>query len=144
MQASKKEQRNICLERRRALTENERERFSRLICEKLEDLDAYRNAKCVFSYKASFDEVNPDFLKAENKVFCFPVSYAGGIMDWANLRTLAIGQGHIDFVKFFDFTKKIEYKGNYTLESTAFDQEANMDFDMLNREIEFVRNKLKG
>lgn len=86
-----------------------------------------------------------DWLWKENHIRHFHVNdYAGGIMDWANLRTLAIGQGHIDFVKFFDFTKKIEYKGNYTLESTAFDQEANMDFDMLNGEIEFVRNKLKG
>lgn len=81
MQASKQEQRNICIERRRKLSDDERKHFSKIICEKLKALDEYKNAKCILSYKASFDEVNTDFIQSDNKVFCFPVSYAGGVME---------------------------------------------------------------
>jgi len=68
--------------------------------------------------------------------------YAGEIMDWANLRTLAIGRGHVDFESFFKFVRASGYKEHFTLESTAFDQNANMDFEMLNGEVEFIRNHL--
>lgn len=33
--------------------------------------------------------------------------YAGGYMDWRNLRTLPVGKGKNDFKRFFKFTKKI-------------------------------------
>ncbi|MCR4618012.1 MAG: sugar phosphate isomerase/epimerase [Lachnospiraceae bacterium] len=68
--------------------------------------------------------------------------YGGGLKDWANLRTLPIGKGHIDFDRFFSFIEKIGYKGTYTLESTAFNKEGFVDTDMLNEEIAYVKNKL--
>lgn len=69
--------------------------------------------------------------------------YAGGFMDWANLRTLPIGNGHVDFERFFTFMNKIGYDDTYTLESTAFNREGYVDIDMLNRQIEYIRGHIK-
>ncbi len=68
--------------------------------------------------------------------------YGGGLKDWANLRTLPIGKGNIDFEEFFSFIKKIGYSGTYTIESTAFNSEGYVDTDMLNRQIEYIKSKL--
>lgn len=69
--------------------------------------------------------------------------YGGGLKDWANLKTLPIGKGHIDFEKFFSFIGEIGYDGTFTLESTAFDSTGSVDTDMLNREVEFIREHIK-
>lgn len=83
------------------------------------------------------------WLMTERHIRHFHVNdYAGGIMDWASLKTLAIGRGHVDFEKFFDFIMKTEYKETFTLESTAFDQDANMDFAMLNDEVDFIKSRI--
>lgn len=68
--------------------------------------------------------------------------YAGGYMDWANLRTLPIGAGNIDFERFFGFIKEIGYDDTLTLESTAFDSTGRINYDMLNTEVETVRSYL--
>ena len=81
MITGKQEQRKTCIENRRSLSDKEREEFSIAICRKLEDTPEYRNAKLVLSYAASFDEVDPSYLRAEDKVFCFPVSFKDGIME---------------------------------------------------------------
>ena len=65
--------------------------------------------------------------------------YGGGLMDWANLRTLPIGAGHIDFARFFAFLKDISYEGSFTIESTAFNKEGVVDIAMLNRQIAYIR-----
>ncbi len=59
--------------------------------------------------------------------------YSGGYMEWAKLKTLPIGAGHVNFEKFFAFIKEIDYTGTYTIEATAFNQEGVVDTDMLNR-----------
>ncbi len=66
--------------------------------------------------------------------------YGGGYMDWDNLRTLPIGSGHIDFERFFRFIREISYEGSFTIESTAFNREGNVDLSMLNRQISYIRN----
>lgn len=68
--------------------------------------------------------------------------YGGGLKDWANLKTLPIGKGHIDFEKFFSFVGKTGYCGTYTLESTAFDASGSVDTDMINEEVRFIREHL--
>ena len=68
--------------------------------------------------------------------------YAGGYMDWANLRTLPIGKGHIDFEKFFSFVRGAGYTGAFTVESTAFNDRGVVDIHMLNREFGFIRAHL--
>ena len=63
-------------------------------------------------------------------------------MDWANLRTLPIGKGHIDFEKFFSFVRGAGYTGAFTVESTAFNDRGVVDIHMLNREFGFIRAHL--
>ena len=67
--------------------------------------------------------------------------YAGGYKDWTALRTLPIGAGHVDFPKFLAFVKSTGYDGTFTLESTAFDKTGVVDTDMLNRQVEYIRNR---
>ena len=65
--------------------------------------------------------------------------YAGGYMDWQNLRTLHPGQGNIDFARFFTRLKDMGYSGDCTIEATSFDQSGEVDLDALNRDYEYVR-----
>ena len=73
--------RKLCFERRRALTPEEREAFSKEICKKIPKLPEFKRAKTVFSYIATYDEADPSYLPKKGKVFCYPVSYKGGIME---------------------------------------------------------------
>ncbi len=68
--------------------------------------------------------------------------YNGGYMDWANLRTLPIGAGKLDFELFFSFIREIAYEGDYALEATAFNSEGVVDVEMLNRQVAYIREKL--
>lgn len=69
--------------------------------------------------------------------------YAGGYKEWSQLRALPIGDGHIDFDEFFRFIRKKNYKGDFTVEATAFDRETGeIDVPMLNRCFERIRNHL--
>lgn len=65
--------------------------------------------------------------------------YGGGYMDWENLRTLHIGEGHIDFDKLFAFLKEMNYQGDFTVEATSFDQSGAIDYDALNRSFAKIR-----
>lgn len=69
--------------------------------------------------------------------------YGGAYKDWANLKTLPIGDGHIDFAEFFHFIKERDYKGDYTVEATAFDRKTGeIDYDILNRCFSTIRQYL--
>lgn len=68
--------------------------------------------------------------------------YDGDYMEWSKLRTLPIGQGHIDFDRFFNFIKEKNYSGKYTVEATAFDKTGKVDFDMLNGCFEYIRKNM--
>lgn len=69
--------------------------------------------------------------------------YGGAYKDWARLKTLPIGDGHIDFAEFFGFIKQKNYKGDFTVEATAFDRESGeVDTDMLNRCFAKIREYL--
>lgn len=65
-----------------------------------------------------------------------------GYRDWANLCTLPIGKGKVDFVKFFNFIKKTDYKADFTVEATAFDSKGVIDVDMLNEQFGRIRQLL--
>ena len=69
--------------------------------------------------------------------------YNGGYKDWKNLRTLHIGDGLIDFAKLFEFLKRINYQGDFTIEATSFDQNGNIDFEALNKDFDKIRALLK-
>lgn len=80
------------------------------------------------------------WLTKEGHIQHFHVNdYAGGYMDWQNLKTLPIGRGHIDFEKFFAYVKQIGYDGTFTVESTAFGADGHVDVEMLNRQFDYIR-----
>lgn len=114
-------------------------------------LKKYPDIEFIFDTKmAAFHYQLEEIYKNENKeIWSEHIrhlhinDYAGGYMDWNNLRTLPINQGNIDFDKFFQFINKIQYDGDYTVEATAFSNEGNIDFDMLNNCFQFIKNKSK-
>ncbi|MCL2813559.1 MAG: sugar phosphate isomerase/epimerase [Oscillospiraceae bacterium] len=66
--------------------------------------------------------------------------YKGGYMDWSKLRpVLPPGEGEIDFGYFSGFLKKTGYRGSFTLEASGAMKETGMDFEKLNRCLDFVR-----
>lgn len=65
--------------------------------------------------------------------------YAGGYMDWANLKTLPIGKGNVDFDRFFTYIKEIGYDGTFTVEATAFNSEGVVDVKMLNEQVKRIK-----
>lgn len=84
-----------------------------------------------------------DWLWKEGHICHYHVNdYNGGYMDWGNLRTLRIGQGKIDFERFFAFIRGIGYEGDYTLEATAYDEEGNVDVELLNKQFTYVREHM--
>ena len=70
--------------------------------------------------------------------------YAGGYMDWANLKTLPIGKGKVDFDRFFSFVRKTGYQETYTVEATAFDSTGVVDTQMLNGCFAAIRKFLEA
>lgn len=81
-----------------------------------------------------------DWLWKENHILHYHVNdYGGAYMDWNNLRVLQLGKGHIDFDRFFSFVKKTGYRGDFTLEGTAFDHTGYVDLDSLNSQFALAR-----
>jgi sugar phosphate isomerase/epimerase len=68
--------------------------------------------------------------------------YGGGYLDWSNLRTLPIGAGHIAFSPLFDALKATDYRGDFTVEATAFDEYGTIHFDILNESFDAMRRFL--
>lgn len=110
--------------------------------------EIYPDMKYVFDTKmAAFHEQMDllykdeyDWLWKEDHIVHYHVNdYGGGYMDWANLRTLPIGKGHVDFEKFFAFIKKNGYQGDFTVEATAFDSTGAVDEEMLNEQFQRIR-----
>ena len=68
--------------------------------------------------------------------------YHGGYLDWSSLRTLHIGQGDVDFEKFFAFLPTVGYQGDYTVEATSFLPDGVIHCDDLNRTFDFIRSHI--
>lgn len=114
-------------------------------------LQAYPHMQFVFDTKmAAFHEQLELLYKEDYEWLCencikhYHINdYAGGYKDWANLKTLPIGRGNIDFDEFFGFVHKMGYDGTFTVEATAFNKEGVVDVDMLNRCFETIREYMK-
>lgn len=111
----------------------------------------YPDVKFVFDTKMSqfhgqtellYDE-EYSWLFKDNHILHYHVNdYGGGVLDWANLKTLPIGKGNVDFNRFFDHIKNIGYKGMFSVESTAFNKEGLVDTDVLNEQYKLIKSKL--
>ena len=83
----KKQQRKLAVEKRRALTQEERDEKSITICDLLIKLikdPRYSKVRTIFSYRGTWDEVNVDAFNdwAEVQGYCvaYPISLPDGIM----------------------------------------------------------------
>ena len=87
-----------------------------------------------------FDRPEWAWLWAEKRVRHLHVNdYRGGVMDWANLKTLFIGDGQIDFIPFFETAGRWGYGGTLTCECTAVRQDGSVNIDRLNDSLDAVR-----
>lgn len=65
-----------------------------------------------------------------------------GYMDWDNLKTLHIGDGEIDFERFFAFVKNSGYKGDYTVEALTIAPDGTPLPEKMNRTLDYIRARL--
>ncbi len=115
--------------------------------------DAYPDIHFLFDTKmAAFHEEleqlyekEYDWLWKEGYIRHYHVNdYAGGYMDWANLSALPVGAGKLDFERYFAFLRSTGYDGDITTEGVAFDEEGNVDVKLLNKQFDYIREKLFG
>jgi sugar phosphate isomerase/epimerase len=84
-----------------------------------------------------------DWLWKEGHIRHYHVNdYAGGYMDWSNLSALPVGMGKLDFEQFFAFVKSTGYDGDITTEGVAFDEEGNVNVELLNQQFAYIREKM--
>ena len=83
----KKLQRKLAVEKRRALTQEERDEKSRAICDLLIKLikdPRYSGVRTIFSYRGTWDEVNVDafndWAEVQGYRVAYPISLPNGIM----------------------------------------------------------------
>ena len=83
----KNQQRSQCLTARRNLSDAERAAYSHAICQTLTTLDEAIRAETIFSYMATWDEVDlsgfHEWAASRGKQICWPVTYPHGIMEAA-------------------------------------------------------------
>ena len=68
--------------------------------------------------------------------------YGGGHMDWANMRVRQLGQGHIDFDRFFSFVRQMGYAGDFTCEATAVSEDGTIRYDEMNASLDWLRKEV--
>lgn len=84
-------------------------------------------------------EKESEWLFIENKIRHMHINdYGGGYMDWSNLKALHLGDGHIDFMRFFKFLGQQGYAGTFTVESTSMNKDGSIDIEKLNRSLDYV------
>lgn len=69
--------------------------------------------------------------------------YAGGHMDWAHMSARPLGQGHIDFGRFFEFVRGMGYAGDFTHEGTALAADGAVKYDQMNDSLRRIRAGVK-
>lgn len=84
-----------------------------------------------------------EWLWKENYIQHYHINdYAGGYMDWPNLRTLPVGKGNLDFDRFFEFVTKTDYLGFFTTEGNAQLGDGCVDIEVLNQQFRKIRELL--
>ena len=83
----KERQRKQCLAARRELSDAERQAYADTICHTLTTLESVIRAETIFSYMATWDEVDLSafhkWAAASGKRICWPVTYPRGLMEAA-------------------------------------------------------------
>ena len=106
----------------------------------------YSDVKFTFDTKmAAFHNQIQQFCSEENRYVLEKTchmhinDYKGGYKDFNNLKTLHIGKGNIDFQGIFDNLRRVNYRGDFTVEATSFGIDGEVDHCALNESIDAVR-----
>lgn len=101
--------------------------------------EAYPDIRFTFDTKMAAFHSQLDALYAPENAWLIPHiahfhvnDYAGGHMDWANMSVRQLGKGHIDFDSFFAFVRGMGYKGDFTCEATAVNEDGTIRYDEMN------------
>ena len=112
-------------------------------------VDAYPDIAFTFDTKmAAFHSQEEALYQPENawlwpRIAHFHVNdYAGGHMDWANMRVRQLGQGHIDFARFFAFVRGMGYTGDFTCEATAVAEDGTIRYDEMNASLARIAKEI--
>lgn len=123
-----------------------------VVCAVSHPLEHMRKLKELFpDIKFTFDTKMAQFHREMDQLYDLPEEwirdsivhmhindYSGGYMDWKHLQTLHIGDGDVDFERFFSFIKG-KYKGDFTVESTSVKPDGTVDYDKLNQSFRTIR-----
>ncbi len=108
--------------------------------------EAYPTVSFTFDTKMAAFHSQLETLYAPENARLFPHirhmhinDYGGGYKDWSHLETLHIGEGHIDFARFFAYIKEKDYRGDFTVEATSFDAAGGIDLNAMNETCRRVR-----
>lgn len=119
----------------------------------LQVADAYGDAHFVYDTKMAefhgqtlqlFEEPYVRLLKEGMIRHLHINDYGGGYKDWSHMEVLPIGGGHVDFDTFFRRIFEYGYDGDYTVETTALDDNGNVDVSVLNDCFDKIREYLKN
>lgn len=69
--------------------------------------------------------------------------YCCGHMDWSCSKALHIGEGNIDFDKFFKFLRSKRYSDTITVESTSMRKDGSIEIEKLNHSLDYIYRKLE-
>ena len=87
LRSIKNRQRSQCLATRRNLSDAERMAYSHAVCQTLTTLEASIRAETIFSYMATWDEVDlsgfHEWAASRGKRVCWPITYPHGHMEAA-------------------------------------------------------------
>ena len=113
-------------------------------------VDAYPDIAFTFDTKmAAFHSQEEALYNPENawlwpRIRHFHVNdYAGGHMDWDNMRVRQLGQGRIDFDRFFAFVREVGYQGDFTCEATAVSEDGSIRYGEMNASLERIAKEVK-
>lgn len=113
--------------------------------------ERYPGVRFVFDTKmAAFHNQLNDIFLPENRwlwrdghiAHCHVNDYAGGYMDWQNLRTLPAGMGRLDISGFLRFLQEVDYAGDLTMEGPAYLPDGMPDIALKNAEFDRIRRAL--
>ncbi len=65
--------------------------------------------------------------------------YNGGYLDFSQIRTLHIGDGEIDFDRFFAFLKQVDYDGDLVVEAVTWDENGVIHPEKMNITLDKIR-----
>lgn len=113
--------------------------------------ERYPDIRFTFDTKMAAFHTQLDALYAPENAWLWPRiahfhvnDYAGGHMDWAHMGVKQLGQGHIDFDRFFAFVRGMGYRGDCTCEATAVREDGSIRYEDMNASLDRIRVGVSG